>query len=129
MATQSSLKPAAAPQDFTKARHAPDKTDFQLTLEGHQLLAAIAPEARPTLLPVKFPRIVNKMASLWKSPRQMDLYFEDLLTDSRGGRQGFPLGIIMELSTLKEYYQTKAFPPTQRGDVWKSDDATRGAKA
>jgi len=129
MAAQPSPKPGAAQQDFSKVRHAPDKTDFQLTLEGHALLAAIAPEARPTLLPEKFPRIVNKMASLWRSPRQMDLYFEDLLTDTRGGRQGFPLGILMELSALKEYYQTKAFPPTQGGDVWKSENATRGVKA
>jgi hypothetical protein len=129
MATQSSLKPAAAQQDFAKARHAPDRTDFQLTLEGDALLASIPPEARPKTLAVKFPRIVNRMATLWRSPRQMDLYFEDLLTDSRGGRQGFPLSIITELSALKEYYQTKAFPPTERGDVWKSENATRGGKA
>jgi hypothetical protein len=57
------------------------------------------------------------MAGLWKSPRQMDRYFEDLLTDTRGGRQGFPLGILMELTTLKDYYLT-VYPPTSRGDVW-----------
>lgn len=117
MATQSSLKPAAAQQDFSKARHAPDKTDFQLTLEGHALLASIAAEARPTQLAAKFPRIVNRMATLWKNPPQMIRYFEDLLTDTRGNRQGFPLGILMELTTLKDYYHTKAFGSGTK-DVW-----------
>ena len=115
--------------DHSKTRHAPSKDDLELNAAGQALLASIEEATRPTKLAAAFPRIVNRMASLWRSPRQMDLYFEDLLTDTRGGRQGFPLGILMELSALKEYYQTKAFPPTQRGDVWKSDDATRGAKA
>ena len=128
MAAQFSPKPAAAQQDFSKARHAPDKTDFQMTVEGHALLASIASEARPTQLAAKFPRIVNRMASLWKSPRQMDRYFDDLLTDTRGNRQGFPLAILMELTTLKDYYLTNVFPPTQRGGVWDAEAGPRGSK-
>jgi hypothetical protein len=34
----------------------------------------------------------------------MDRYFQDLLMDTRGNRQGFPLKIVMELSTLREHY-------------------------
>ena len=117
MAAQSSTKPAAAQQDFSKVRHAPDKTDFQLTLEGHALLASIAAEARPTQLAEKFPRIVNRMATLWKSKPEMDSYFEELLTDTRGNRKGFPLGVLMELTTLKDYYQTKVFASATK-DVW-----------
>jgi hypothetical protein len=128
MAAQPSLKPAAAQQDFSKTRHAPSKDDVELNAAGQALLASIEETVRPKQLAAAFPRIVNRMASLWRSPRQMDLYFEDLLTDTRGTRQGFPLGILMELTTLKDHYQTKVFPPTQRGDVWKSDDATRGVK-
>ena len=123
------VQSATRPGDYSKTRHAQSKDDLQLNAAGQALLASIGEASRPMKLAAAFPRIVNKMASLWRSPRQMDLYFEDLLTDTRGGRQGFPLGILMELSTLKEYYQTKAFPPTERGDVWKSDNATRGAKA
>jgi len=37
----------------------------------------------------------------------MDRYFEELLTDTRGTRHGFPLNILMELSTLNDYYKTK----------------------
>ena len=125
MPAQPSVNPAAAQPDYSKIRHAPDKNDLQLSAEGMALLASLAVDVSPTKLAAAFPRIVNRMASLWKSPRQMDRYFEDLLTDTRGNRQGFPLGILMELTTLKDHYQTKVFPPTQRKDVWNAEDALR----
>ena len=129
MPAQSSATPGAAQQDFSKIRHAPERSDLQLTAEGQTLLASLEAEVRPKQLATSFPRIVNRMASLWKSPRQMDRYFEDLLTDTRGNRQGFPLGILMELTTLKDHYQTKVFPPTQRGGVWDAEAGPRGSKS
>jgi hypothetical protein len=120
MATQSNPKPAAAQQDFSKTRHAQGNDDVELNAAGKALLASFEESVRPTQLAAAFPRIVNRMAGLWKSPRQMDRYFEDLLTDTRGGRQGFPLGILMELTTLKDYYLT-VYPPTSRGDVWNAE--------
>lgn len=115
--------------DYSKTRHAPGKDDLELSAAGKVLLDSMEEAVRPVQLAAAFPRIVNRMAGLWRSPRQMDRYFEDLLTDTRGNRQGFPLGILMELTTLKDHYQTKVFPPTQRGDMWKSEDSTRGQKA
>jgi hypothetical protein len=129
MPSQPRFSPAAAQPDFSKIRHQSDTSDIQLSVEGQALLASMDEAVRPSQLAAAFPRIINRMAGLWRSPRQMDRYFDDLLTDTRGNRQGFPLGILMELTTLKEHYQTKVFPPTQRGDVWQSDDATRGVKS
>ena len=111
--------------DYSKTRHAPSKDDVELNAAGQALLASIEETVRPKQLAAAFPRIVNRMASLWKSPRQMDRYFEDLLTDTRGSRQGFALGILMELSTLKDYYQTKVFPPTGREGVWDAEALAR----
>jgi hypothetical protein len=118
MATQLNPKPAAAQQDFSKTRHTLGKDDLELNAAGEALIAAIDEAVRPRQLAAAFPRIVNRMAGLWRSPRQMDRYFDDLLTDTRGTRQGFPLGILMELTALKDHYQTKVFPPTQRSGVW-----------
>jgi hypothetical protein len=56
------------------------------------------------------------MAKLWKMPREMDRYFGELLADTRGNRQGFPLKILMELSTLNDYYKAKM--RIARRDVW-----------
>jgi hypothetical protein len=107
--------------DYSKTRRASSKEDFELSLAAQALLASIEESTRPKQLASAFPRIVNRMAGLWKSPRQMDLYFDDLLTDTRGSRQGFPLAILMELTSLKDYYQTRVFPPTQRTGVWDAE--------
>jgi hypothetical protein len=122
MGTESGNKPSV---DHNKTRHAAGKDDLELNAAALALLASIEESIRPKELAAAFPRIVNRMASLWKSPRQMDRYFEDLLTDTRGGRQGFPLGILMELTTLKDYYMTKVFPFTHPDDVWAAADAAK----
>ena len=106
--------------DYSKTRHAPSKDDLELSAAAKVLLDSLDESVRPTRLAAAFPRIVNRMAGLWRSPRQMDRYFDDLLTDTRGNRQGFPLAILMELTSLKDHYLTK-FPPLQRGDMWSED--------
>jgi len=113
----SPMKPNAATQvDYSKRRHQPEKDDLELSAAGQALLAYIDEAARPKELAAAFPRIVNHMAKLWKMPREMDRYFEELLTDTRGKRKGFPLNILMELSTLNDYYKTKM--RTARHDAW-----------
>jgi len=119
MNTESGNKPGASAQgDYSKLRRPLAKEDLELSAEARALLASTEEAARPKEVPALFPRIVNRMAKLWKTPRQMDRYFEDLLTDARGNRKGFPLGVLMELCTLKDYYQGKVFPA--RRDVWDS---------
>jgi hypothetical protein len=118
MTAESGTMPGAAQVDYSKGRHQPEKDDLELSAAGQALLASIEESARPQELTAAFPRIVNRMAKLWKMPREMDRYFEELLTDTRGHRQGFPLRILMDLSTLKDYYQAKVFPT--RHDAWGS---------
>jgi hypothetical protein len=111
------MKPSATAQvDYSKRRHQPEKDDLELGPAGQALLASIEQSARPMGLAAAFPRIVNRMAKLWKMPREMDRYFDELLADTRGNRQGFSLKILMELSTLNDYYKTKT--RTARHDAW-----------
>jgi hypothetical protein len=125
MATEAGKNsPVAAQMDPRKLRHALEKDDLALNSAGEALIASIDESARPKTLAAQFPRIVNRMAKMWKTPLQMDRCFEDLLTDTRGTRQGFPLGVLMELSTLKDYYQTAVFPT--RRDVWDSEQKPKG---
>src|SRR5258706_2352708 len=111
-------KAAPAQMDYSKRRHQPEKDDVELSAAGQALLAYIEETARPKGLAAAYPRIVNHMAKLWKMPREMNRYFEELLTDTRGKRQGFPLNILMELSTLHDYYKTKTHTGTR--DIWDS---------
>ena len=113
----SPMKPNVTTQvDYNKRRHQPEKDDLKLSAAGLSWLASIEQPARPIKLAAAFPRIVNRMAKLWKMPGLANRYLEELLTDTRGNRKGFPLNILMELGTLKDYYQAKVFPI--RHDAW-----------
>jgi len=119
MSAQFANTPSAAVQvDYSKRRRPPTRDDLELNAAGLALLASIEESVRPAELALCFPRIVNRMATLWKMPREMDRCFEELLTDTRGTRSGFPLRILMELGALKDYYLAKLYPT--RRDVWDS---------
>ena len=117
MTTKSGSKPSAASQmDYSKLRSQQEKDKLEIGSAGRALLASIEESARPKELAELFPRIINRMAELWRKPHQMNSYFEELLTSNREIRKGFPFSILEELCTLKDYYQTKVYP-VQRG-VW-----------
>src|SRR4051794_24589220 len=63
-----------------------------------------------------FPHVVNKLAQLWRRPFHADRYFDELLHDKRGGRIGFPLAVVTEISELYNHYRTNVFPV--REDSW-----------
>lgn len=57
------------------------------------------PDKYPYLLEQRYTRILNRIAELWLTP-QLDHYFEELLVDRRGGRQGFAAEVMSELMAL-----------------------------
>jgi hypothetical protein len=67
-------------------------------------ILALPPPVRPHLLAARFPRIANDICCSWHDPALCQAYFEDLMTDRRGGRQGFPVGILKELHRLWRHY-------------------------
>src|SRR5262245_57489967 len=95
--------PSQADATSKELRDAPDSADTQLTAEAHALLSSLDDSVRPTELAARYPRIVNRIARDWRQPKQVDRYLQDLLVDTRGKRQGFPLRIVMEVSTLREH--------------------------
>jgi hypothetical protein len=60
-------------------------------------------EVQPLGLLQRFPRIANDLARVWHDDTELQLHLDDLLTDRRGGRQGFPPDIHHELLMLREY--------------------------
>ncbi len=66
---------------------------------------SLPPKVRPHLLATKFARIANLLCSTWHDPDATQHCFDDLLTDRRGGRQGFPLGVLKELQALWRHYR------------------------
>jgi hypothetical protein len=124
MATKSGGSTPPGRPDDNKLRGAPEKDSLELDAAAQALLASIEEPLRPKELVAAFPKIVNRMAALWNAPRRMNRYLEQLLTDARTHRKGFSLGILNELTALKDYYQTKVFPVPH--DVWDAAEEAKG---
>ncbi len=57
------------------------------------------PDKYPYVLEQRYARIANRIAELWLTP-QLDRYFDELLVDKRGGRQGFAADVMADLMGL-----------------------------
>ena len=56
----------------------------------------------PFELEERYDRIIIKIEQLWDTAEIHD-YFSELILDKRGGRQGFPGGILQEIIRLREF--------------------------
>ena len=118
------------PEHLAQARPSPGKyeradqrADRILSLDAVDWLQALPHDVRPVNLAQRHPRICNRIAERWKYPELMVPYFDDLLMDGRGGRQGFPMSIAIEISSLREHYQATVSAATD--DVWNRVVASR----
>lgn len=75
-----------------------------MTLDDFKKLFALAPERFPSMLAENYPRILNQILKNWDSPSEQERYFQDLVVDLRGNRQGFPPKAMEEILFLTEVY-------------------------
>jgi hypothetical protein len=67
-------------------------------------ITSLPEEVRPDALTAQFARISNAICAVWERPGDCKEYLQELLTDRRGGRAGFPLNVVRELNNLFAYY-------------------------
>ena len=67
-------------------------------------LASLPIEVRPNELARHFPRIANLVALQWSNSAACRAYFDDLLTDHRGTRKGFPPDVHREIVALRNFH-------------------------
>ena len=79
---------------------AEDKVQLDSAVE--QYLRALPGLTYPQALVDTFPRIANTIVSLKNDKRRLRDYFESLTNDTRGGRQGFPFSVLMNIQDLRE---------------------------
>lgn len=76
------------------------------------------PEGYPAALEGQYARILARIQELWGT-FELDFYFEDLMIDKRGDRQGFPPEVVRDIFTLYQLWEkTKGEEPT---DPWASE--------
>ena len=75
---------------------------IKLEVATDNYLRALPGLKYPQALVDTCPRIANKIVSLKDNKPQLRAYFDSLLNDTRGGRQGFPFGVLMNIQELRE---------------------------
>ena len=92
--------------------------DRALNRSAVNWLHELPADVRPRETTLRFPRILNRLARYWDSPRMVDEIFADLLVDRRVGRKGFPPVILEEIRVL--YGHFKGLHPERTSDLWDS---------
>jgi hypothetical protein len=69
-----------------------------------QWILKLPPHIQPRFLQVRYPRVANRLAALWDDVTACEGFMDDLLTDKRGGRKGFPLNVATEIASLRDYH-------------------------
>jgi hypothetical protein len=64
-------------------------------------------DLQPWALCSRFPRIANALSSEWSDPEMSHAYFDELLLDTRGHREGFPNDVLCELIALQAHYESE----------------------
>ena len=67
-------------------------------------LDTLPKEIRPDALAEQFPRVANLVAVNWNNPNDCCACISSLLVDQRGGRRGFPGGVLQDIQNLRLYY-------------------------
>ena len=70
------------------------------------------PESCLSAIEEKFPRIAQELCAHWGKPEYLP-YLSKLVFDERGGRQGFPMDVCLELFLLYDLLDYR-----QESDVW-----------
>jgi hypothetical protein len=96
-----------------------------LSAESVRWLNELPESVRPLKTCARYPRIANRLSSTWNKQAECSGYFEELLLDRRGDRQGFPIEVAFELAALKNYFETAVHPSQQT--VW--DDIIQRARS
>lgn len=76
--------------------------NVELSVEADDFFRTLPGDAYPQALVDQFPRIANTIVELRYDRTKLEAYFQSLLNDSRGGRQGFPFSVLMNLQNLHD---------------------------
>ena len=71
--------------------------------EAESFYKTLPPDDYPRTLIATYPRIANQIVALMGDKASLAKYFEGLLADQRGSRQGFDFSILVEIQNLFDH--------------------------
>jgi hypothetical protein len=121
-----SAEDAPAETEGSPLRRPPRRSDEALTGTTRVWLRKLPAGRRPLRLCCRFPRVANRIAWCWSDRVLTEQVLEDLLVDRRGGREGFPRAVVVELRRLREFNdRQRTEAPT--GGFWGALERTLSA--
>jgi hypothetical protein len=67
---------------------------------------------------IEFPHLVKGLTDAWKNPRESRAYLDELVTDKRGERIGFPPPVFEELMFLHDLLWQLRHPEADHVDIY-----------
>jgi hypothetical protein len=83
----------------------------ELSQDADSFFRTLPGKDYPQALVENFPRIANTIVELRDERAKLTQYFDSLLNDTRGGRQGFPFSVLMDLQNLRDLMLGSALGP------------------
>ncbi len=81
-----------------------------LSDDALRILAGLPAPVVPRGVCERYPQVLERLLKAWRRPADFRRTLDQILLDDRGGRQGFPFGLIAELSALREHYDLYVNP-------------------
>jgi len=75
--------------------------DDELSADAHLWLERVPADFHPDAVAERFPRLINRLALLWRDPGLTEHFLVELLQPARPGRQGFAPEVTVELQSLQ----------------------------
>lgn len=106
------------PQAAAQLRRPPREADQAINDGTRRWLRELPARRRPQRLCELYPRVANRIAWCWHDAALAAHALDDLLTDRRGGRRGFPPMIVRELLRLREFNAQQRVDAEPRVGGW-----------
>jgi hypothetical protein len=79
-----------------------------LSEDARALMNSLPDDVPVTAIALDFPHVLNRIADAWEDATAFEGVLRDLLLDTRGDREGFPIAVEEELETLQAHWLDRA---------------------
>lgn len=112
------------PADWSRVRAPERHRDQSLSLRAQRWMGRLPEDSRPQILAERYPRIVNQLAACWRDHGLTEHLLDQLLTDTRGSRAGFPPVIVTELEAVYLVHDQRVNQSTVPSEAWSTPTQT-----
>jgi len=79
-----------------------------LSEDARALMNSLPDDVLVTAIALDFPHVLNRIADAWEDAAAFERVLRDLLIDTRGDREGFPIAVEEELEALQAHWLDRA---------------------